>query len=159
MAEAKVGICRKGEITAEEVLRRIRRTVKGEAGAIGLFIGIVRGKTSNGKTVTGLSYDVYEEVVNEYLKRIRDEALSKDGVIDAQIYHVIDDLEVGEDIMFVAVAGKHRSEVFEALREIVDRVKSEAPIFKKEKLASGESYWVSEVEAERKFRVQKRLQT
>jgi molybdopterin synthase catalytic subunit len=151
-SEPKVGICRKGEISAEEVLRRIKKDVKGEAGAIGLFIGIVRGASSSGETVTGLSYEAYEEVVNEYLKHIRDSALLKEGVVDVQIYHVVDDLKVGEDIMFVAVAGKHRKEVFEALSEIVDRVKSEAPIFKKEKLANGKSYWVSEIEAERKYK-------
>jgi len=151
--ETKVGICRKGEISAEEVLRRIKESIKpGEAGAVGLFIGVVRGLTSSGEPVEGLSYEVYEEVALEYLKRIREDALKRQGVVEVQIYHVVDDLEVGEDIMFVAVAGKHRGEVFEALREVVDRVKAEAPIFKKEKLVGGKSYWVSEVEAEKKFK-------
>ena len=50
--------------------------------------------------------------------------------------------------MYVSVAGAHRKEVFDVLREAVERYKHEAPVFKKEKVISGKGeeaeYWVSE---------------
>jgi molybdopterin synthase catalytic subunit len=55
---------------------------------------------------------------------------------------------VGEDIVYVLVAGEHRKNVFPVLEEAVERYKKEAPIFKKEEVITrnGEKavYWVSE---------------
>lgn len=64
------------------------------------------------------------------------------GVIEVSIHHVIDTLNVGEPSLFVAVLGKHRQDVFPAISEIVERVKKEVPIWKKEHTTK-ESYWVS----------------
>ena len=55
------------------------------------------------------------------------------------------ELEVGEDIVYIIVAGAHRDQVFKALRDAVERMKKEAAIWKKEITAS-EEYWVSELE-------------
>jgi len=68
--------------------------------------------------------------------------LKRPGIVDVRIHHVIGELEVGEDIVYVVVAGGHRSEVFEVLREAVERMKREAAIWKKEITDRGE-YWVS----------------
>jgi molybdopterin synthase catalytic subunit len=63
---------------------------------------------------------------------------------------LLGDFEVGEDLVYVSVAGSHRSDVFSVLREAVERYKSEVPVFKKERIvdAKGEpaEYWVSEKE-------------
>ena len=65
-----------------------------------------------------------------------------DGIIDVRIHHIVGELEVGEDIVYIVVAGSHRSEVFKVLREAVERMKREAAIWKKEITDLGE-YWVS----------------
>ncbi|MGA2524823.1 MAG: molybdenum cofactor biosynthesis protein MoaE, partial [Candidatus Bathyarchaeia archaeon] len=57
------------------------------------------------------------------------------------------EFKVGDDLVYVAVAGSHRPEVFSVLREAVERYKSEAPIFKKERVVTekgSSEYWVSE---------------
>jgi len=149
---AEVGILRKGETSAEQILRQILDKVKdGRAGAVAFFVGVVKGLTGRGKPVKGLSYEAYEELALKSLKQIRDETLAKPGIVETLIFHVVDELGVGEEIMYVAVAGWGRKEVFQALAEVVDRVKREVPIFKKEILVDGRSYWVAEEEAKRKY--------
>lgn len=62
--------------------------------------------------------------------------------MDVRIHHVVGELGVGEDIVYIVVAGSRRDEVFEVLREAVERMKNEAAIWKKEVTDLGE-YWVS----------------
>ena len=68
--------------------------------------------------------------------------------MDVQIHHLLGEFSVGEDMVYVAVAGSHRTEVFAVLREAVERYKHEAPVFKKEQIidATGKTTetWVSE---------------
>jgi len=65
-----------------------------------------------------------------------------------QIHHFTGEFDLGEDLVYVLVAGGHRENVFPALKEAVERYKKEAPIFKKEhitdKRGKRKSYWVSE---------------
>jgi molybdopterin synthase catalytic subunit len=113
-----------------------------------LFIGVVRGETLEGEEeVEKLTLEAYEEKADEVLGKICDDLSQKPGIVDVQIHHLTGEFKVGEDLVYVAVAGSHRQQVFPVLREAVERYKSEAPIFKKEHITSekGKSeYWVSE---------------
>ena len=145
------GVHEKGELTLSEVLEQVRRNPEfHKAGAIGIFIGVVRGKTPRGEPVRKLALEAYEEKANEDLRRICEELQKRKGVIDAQIHHFIGEFDVGEDLVYVVVAGAHRQDVFLTLEEAVDRYKKEVPIFKKEWVLSEQgtprSYWVSERE-------------
>jgi molybdopterin synthase catalytic subunit len=62
--------------------------------------------------------------------------------MDIRIHHVTGELSVGEDIVYIVVAGAHREEVFKTLRDAVERMKREVAIWKKEITDEGE-YWVS----------------
>jgi molybdopterin synthase catalytic subunit len=72
----------------------------------------------------------------------------KPGIVDVQIHHLVGKFEVGEDLVYVLVAGAHRQQVFPVLEEAVERYKKEAPIFKKELVATGKgekkSCWTAE---------------
>ena len=72
----------------------------------------------------------------------------KPGIVNVQIHHLLGEFKVGDDLVYVAVAGAHRTDVFPVLREAVERYKSEAPVFKKEsitdKKGASSEYWVSE---------------
>jgi molybdopterin synthase catalytic subunit len=72
----------------------------------------------------------------------------KQGIVDVQIHHLIGDFNVGEDLVYVLVAGSHRRNIFPVLEEAVERYKSEVPIFKKEcvidEKGKTKSYWVTE---------------
>jgi molybdopterin synthase catalytic subunit len=77
----------------------------------------------------------------------------KPGIVDVQIHHLLGEFNIGEDLVYVSVAGSHRTDVFPVLREAVERYKKEAPIFKKERVinvkGSATEYWVSEKEKQK----------
>ncbi len=97
-----------------------------------------------------LTLEAYEEKANEVLAKICGDLSHKPGIVDVQIHHLLGEFNVGEDLVYVSVAGSHRTEVFPVLREAVERYKSETPIFKKEQVLNAKSlkaeYWISEKE-------------
>jgi molybdopterin synthase catalytic subunit len=145
----RVGIHKKGSLSVNDVLENIKHGQDfSRAGAIGLFIGVVRGETfENGAKVEKLVLEAYEEKADEVLDKICDDLTHKPGVVDVQIHHFTGEFNIGDDLVYVAVAGSHREQVFPVLREAVERYKSEAPIFKKEHIITENgkfAYWVSE---------------
>jgi molybdopterin synthase catalytic subunit len=149
------GVHEKGTFNVNDVINSIKKTENSEkTGAIALFIGVVRGETLKGKKVEGLKMEAYEEKADEVLNKICADLSEKPGIGDVQIHHLVGDFKVGDDLVYVAVAGSHRTDVFPVLREAVERYKSEAPIFKKEytldEKGSKSQYWVSETEIKTK---------
>lgn len=147
-----VGIHEKGEFSLRDLLKSVKdRPDFYRAGALATFIGVVRGETPSGEAVQKLMLEAYEEKANEVLGRICKELKEKEGVIDVQIHHLVGEFDVGEDLVYVVVAGAHRQNVFPVLEEAVERYKKEATIFKKEyttdKTGVVKSYWISEREA------------
>ena len=152
-----VGIHKKGELSLSELLKSAKeRPDFNRAGAIATFVGVVRGETFDGENVTGMELEAYEEQANQILGSICEELKKRKGIVDVQIHHFVGKFSVGEDLVYVIVAGAHRQNVFGVLQEAVERYKSETPIFKKEhivdKTGAKEAYWVSEKEAQEKRR-------
>jgi molybdopterin synthase catalytic subunit len=119
-----------------------------KAGAIALFIGVVRGHSAKGEKVENLKLEAYEEKADEVLTKISNDLKKKPGIVDVQIHHLLGEFDVGEDLVYVLVAGSHRQQVFPVLEEAVERYKQEAPIFKKESITTKkgkkEAYWTEE---------------
>jgi len=111
-------------------------------GAICIFLGVVRG-ISEGKRVLRLEYEAHEKLAPKILLRLLKETKAKYGILDGVIEHKVGSAEVGEPVMCVAVASEHRLEGLRALMELVDRIKQEAPIWKKEVTEEG-GRWVEE---------------
>jgi len=151
---AYIGVHEKGKLSLLDLLKSVKdRPDFHEAGALAMFIGVVRGETPGGETVKKLELDAYEERANEVLGKICRELREREGVIDVQIHHFVGEFGVGEDLVYVVVAGAHRQNVFPVLEEAVERYKKEATIFKKEylidKTGAAVSYWVGERETEK----------
>ena len=141
----KTGIDEKGTIKLLDMLEILEKNPrKEEAGAITIFIGRAKKYTRRNEVTEGLELDAYREKAEETLASISQELEKKNGVIDVIIHHMIGDFKVGEDLVYVIVAGKSRKDAFPVLREAVERYKHEAPIFKRELLKKGKPYWVSE---------------
>jgi len=145
------GVHGKGELSLFDVLKHVRRNPSfHKAGGIGIFVGVVRGETPRGKKVRKLELEAYDEKANEVLDEICRDLRKKAGIVDVQIHHFVGEFDVGEDIVYVVVAGAHRGDVFPVLKEAVERYKREAPLFKKEHVLGEkekvESHWVSERE-------------
>jgi molybdopterin synthase catalytic subunit len=123
-----------------------------KVGAVTLFIGVARGETEGKETVQKLELEAYTEKADSVLEDICKDLTAKPGIIDVQIHHLTGTFRIGEELVYVAVAGSHRGNVFPVLREAVERYKHEAPIFKKEyitdKKGTRKAYWVSEQESQ-----------
>jgi molybdopterin synthase catalytic subunit len=121
----------KGEIGLMDIISEMKKNPDlYKAGAIACFIGIVRGETQKGVPVKKLELEAYEEKANETLTNICEEIKNKEGIVDVQIHHNVGEFEVGEEVVYVVVAGAHRKELFSALVDAVERYKKEAPIWK-----------------------------
>lgn len=144
------GVHKKDEFSFSEMINGLKsRSDFRKAGAVALFIGVVREETSRNEKVRKLTLEAYEERANETLTRICLDLKKKDGIVDVQIHHLLGEFSVGEDLVYVLVAGSHRQDVFPVLEEAVERYKKEAPIFKKEQIVSREGKTVEYWEAER----------
>ena len=145
------GVHEKGTFSVLDLISNTKKNVNFEkAGAIALFIGVARGETLEKEEVQKLTLEAYEEKANEILAKICDDLSKKPGIVDVQIHHLLGEFNVGEDLVYVSVAGSHRTDVFPVLGEAVERYKSEAPIFKKERVIDAKGaateFWVSEKE-------------
>ena len=145
----KVGVHEKGSFSFLNMIKDVKdKPDFQKAGAIALFVGVVRGETLKGEQVQKLELEAYEEKANEVLASICKDLRNREGIVDVQIHHLLGEFRVGEDLVYVLVAGSHRKHVFPVLKEAVDRYKKEAPIFKKEYIINkkGEttSYWMAE---------------
>ena len=104
------------------------------AGAVVTFSGVTRD-------VERLEYEAYAEMAEERMAEIAAHAVERHGLCSAAVEHRVGDVPLSEPSVIVAVSAAHRGEAFAGAREIIDRVKAEAPIWKKE-IEGGEGRWV-----------------
>jgi MoaE-MoaD fusion protein len=116
------------------VERLARAVARPEAGAIVTFQGTTRD-------VERLEYEAYAEMAEERIGAIVSEAVERHGLAAAAAEHRIGAVPLTEASVVVAASAAHRGEAFAGAREIIDRIKAEAPIWKKE-VDGGEGRWV-----------------
>jgi molybdopterin synthase catalytic subunit len=112
-----------------------------EAGGTVLFVGTIR-RRSGGKTVEGLTYEVYRRMAEKKMLEIEQEVTRKWRVVKISMAHRYGDLKVGEVSVAVAVSCHHRAEAFEACRHAIDSIKGGLPIWKRERYRGGAQTWV-----------------
>jgi molybdopterin synthase catalytic subunit len=76
------------------------------------------------------------------LERLAREAGERWPLVRTVLLHRIGEVESGEASVAVGVACPHRAEAFEACRWLIDTLKAEVPIWKREALAGGGASWV-----------------
>jgi molybdopterin synthase catalytic subunit len=118
-------------------LRRFAESCAG-AGAIVSFTGLVRGGDG---AVTALELDHYPRFTLKTIEAIAGEARARFAPVDLVILHRHGRLEPGEPIVFVAAAAGHRRAAFETVDYLMDRLKTEAPFWKREHGPEG-SRWI-----------------
>ncbi len=135
--------------TLEALIKKARKNPAiRKAGAIGTFTGIVRELTGNERT-SKLEFEKYEPEASKALDRIREELKQKEGILEVLIHHKTGVIKAGEDIVYIVIAAAHRTELFPALSEAIERLKAEAPIWKKE-FTEKEEFWVHYKEQDKK---------
>lgn len=120
-----------------EVMEEIKA---GADGAVCCFDGIVRDNT-RGRRTLHLDYEAYREMALTQMEGLAAEAIAKFGVRDVALLHRLGRLLVGETSVLIVVASAHRGQAFEACRWLIDTLKKQVPIWKKEIFADG-AVWV-----------------
>ncbi|WP_158969271.1 molybdenum cofactor biosynthesis protein MoaE [Chachezhania sediminis] len=121
-----------------EEVNAFSRSLQG-AGAMVSFTGIVRDRPEGG--LDALEIEHYPGMTESALTEIAAEAMERWALTDALIVHRFGRLQLGEPIMMVATAAPHRGDAFASAEFLMDYLKSRAPFWKKEFVATGEA-WV-----------------
>ena len=111
-------------------------------GAQSMFVGRVRNE-NNGKKVKAVTYDAHEQMVVKSFKFICNTAKNKfDSNSKIFLEHAIGYVPLGEISIVIAVGAGHRDEVFKICRYILEEVKHQSPIWKKEHYVEGTEDWL-----------------
>ncbi|MFQ5352661.1 MAG: molybdenum cofactor biosynthesis protein MoaE [Candidatus Binatia bacterium] len=111
-----------------------------QAGAITVFAGTTRDN-SRGRRVLRLEYEAYGEMATVEFEKIGAEIKERWNITDVAIVHRTGTVEIGESSVVIAVSAPHRRDSIEACHFAIDRLKTVAPIWKKEYFEGGE-VWV-----------------
>jgi len=111
-------------------------------GAESIFVGKVRNENDK-KEVIAVTYDTHDEAVIKSFQSICNIAKDKFGK-NAKIFleHAKGYTLVGEISILIAVGTSHRDEAFKICRYILEEVKSQSPIWKKEHYTDGKEEWL-----------------
>ena len=109
-------------LTLDPLIERVRDP---RAGAVVSFSGVTRD-------VAQLDYEAYVEMAERKLAQIVEAAIERHGLCAAAAEHRIGVVPLSEPSVTVAVSAPHRGEAFAGAREIIDEIKAQAPIWKKE---------------------------
>jgi MoaE-MoaD fusion protein len=118
-------------LSLDSLVARVRDP---RAGAVVVFQGVTR-------EVELLEYEAYVEMAEKRVAAIVADAVERHGLCAAACEHRVGEVSLSDPSVAVAVSAPHRGEAFAGAREIIDRVKAEAPIWKKE-VEGGEGRWV-----------------
>ncbi|MEO5798235.1 MAG: molybdenum cofactor biosynthesis protein MoaE [Gemmatimonadales bacterium] len=111
-----------------------------DRGAVATFAGLVRNHHA-GREVTALAYSAYEPMAEQVCQEIVRETEASWPVRIA-LQHRLGDVPIGEAAVLVVASSAHRAAAFDAVRMVIDAVKSRVPIWKRERYADGSEAWV-----------------
>ena len=105
-------------------------------GASSVFLGTVRDFNDD-EVVESLFLEHYPDMTEKYLTKIVEDAIKKHKIFDGLVIHRVGELKPTDPIVVVATWSEHRDSAFNATREIMESLKSEAPFWKKESNEKG----------------------
>jgi molybdopterin synthase catalytic subunit len=113
------------------------------AGGVAVFLGTTRAEnSSSGAPLVALDYEAYEEMAGAQLMELARRARERWPIIKVALLHRVGRVGLGEPSVVIAVSTPHRGEAFEACRWLIDTLKAEASIWKKEIWGDGSGSWV-----------------
>jgi molybdopterin synthase catalytic subunit len=112
-------------------------------GAAAVFVGTVRD-LNLGQAVDSVEYEAYLPMAERVLHDIADRAGTRPGTGPARIAvaHRTGRLDVGEASVVIAVGTPHRAEAFDVCRRIIEEIKEQLPVWKRERGPDGDSRWL-----------------
>ncbi|MDX1657631.1 MAG: molybdenum cofactor biosynthesis protein MoaE [Nitriliruptorales bacterium] len=129
-------------VLTSDVLRvedAVAHVTRPDCGGIGVFLGVVRDE---GGTVAALEYEAWEEAADPAMRTVADTVLDAHPDVRAvYLAHRLGRLAVGETSVIVAASAPHRPAAFAATRALIDELKAEVPIWKREEFRDGSARW------------------
>ena len=108
-------------------------------GAIVSFLGITRGKEGEAD-VLRLEFDAWQNQLSPVLHGLAEQAIERFGVLAVVMAHRVGSVGPSESIVSIHVGSPHRKEAFQACEWLIDELKKQAPLWKKEVTSDGESW-------------------
>lgn len=130
-------VIRETRLSVDETLARVLGPT---IGGVGLFVGIVRNH-DHGEAVSELDYTQHPSAEEE-LRRCLDRAGQRFEGVGLAVEHRVGRLRVGDLAVVVAAGAAHRGPALDACRFLIDDLKSQVPIWKRQYLDTGVTEWV-----------------
>lgn len=121
-------------VTGDELVRLERLG----GGGVASFTGIVRGDGG----LAALLLEQYPGMTQAVLQRLAETAAARWPLLGVTIIHRYGTLAPTDKIVFVGTASAHRAAALDACAYLIDRLKTDAPFWKKEIYADGHGHWV-----------------
>lgn len=132
---------RDSPLSVDEVLAAVSGA---QFGGIAVFLGTVRDH-DGGRGVDGLDYSAHPQA-EAALRRVMSEVAARSPGVALAAVHRIGALSVGDIAVIVAAAAAHRDVAFVAGRALIDQLKAEVPLWKRQHLVDGATEWVGSQE-------------
>ena len=114
-----------------------------EAGGIAVFLGTTRAEPGpEGQPLVALDYEAYPEMARQQMELLARQARQRWPIRRLALLHRTGRVRVGEPSVIIAVSTPHRADAFAACRWLIDTLKADVPIWKKESWADGSARWV-----------------
>jgi molybdopterin synthase catalytic subunit len=117
------------------------------AGAVLLFLGTTRELT-NGRRTVALDYEAYPAMAERRLAELESEARRRWPVLECSIVHRVGRVPPADASVAIVVSTPHRADAFAAGQWLIDTLKEDVPIWKREEWADGGTEWVHPVNDE-----------
>jgi molybdopterin synthase catalytic subunit len=118
-----------------------RHQSKTRIGGHSIFLGQVRADETGDKKVIAIDYSAYAGMALEEMSRIREDIFEKYPLECMHVYHSLGRVEAGQVCLFVFTSSAHRKAAMDACGELVERIKSELPVWGKELYMNGTHEW------------------
>lgn len=141
MTVVRLADVREEPLSTDEVLAAVADPT---AGGVVLFVGVVRDH-DDGRGVTALSYSAHPGA-RQLLQGVLDGVAAEHDVTALAATHRVGDLAVGDLATVVAASAAHRGQAFDAARAVIDRLKTQVPIWKHQVFDDGTQEWVGSPE-------------
>ncbi len=126
-------------------------------GAVCLFEGRVRAENAEDEgELLALEYEVYRPMAGKVMTKLAERAVSRWGILNCSVVHRAGQVMVGELVVVIGVAARHRREAFAACEFLTDSLKADLPVWKRELWASGAAVWVQQIPEQRNCEYEER---
>lgn len=110
-------------------------------GAVSSFLGTTR-RWTNGVETAYLEYDAYRDMALAKMHELADTAIQRWNVQRVAMVHRLGRVDIGQASVAIVVACPHRSEAIAACHWLIDELKVQVPIWKKEWYAVQSPKWI-----------------